>query len=223
MSSVSLNNMPEKNARQIKSGRVKSQRNKVKFCKTMGCTFFTKDTHCSGCKAGLPKKKNRFKKKLACVVNLITRDSAAMVGDTPLDTLRNIRQSGKNVMFKAKDVAKLFKGDYQLSSMEYHPILMSVKDKILIRVFDYWNLHQKKGFNCAIQCYWNTHHFDMASTIEDNLYYRRSGLFDKRSLRTVLGEHHKKFDLIWKMLLSCEGPVPNPSTVVKECIQKFGK
>lgn len=223
MSSISLNNMPSKNAYPIKSGRVKSKRNKTKYCKTMGCMFFTKDTHCSGCKAGLPKKKAIFKKKLGCVVNIMTRRSAATVGDTVLDTLKNIRKSGKIIMFKAKDVLHLFGNDYELSSMSYDQALLSPRDKILLRVVDYWNLHKMNGFHTAIQCYWNTHHFDNPLEWANNLYYKRATLFDKRSLRTVLGEHHKKFDLIWKMLLSSEDPVPNPSTVVQECIVNFGK
>ena len=220
MSSLSLHNMPEKNARQIKSGRVKSKRNKTKFCKTHGCMFHTQDTHCSGCKSGLPKKKERFRKKLGCVVNVMTRQSGGIVGDTVIDTLRNMtkaEKSGKGVLFKAKDVAKLFNGPYQFSSFDYDPILMSPADKILVRVVDYWNLHEKNGFNSTIQCYWNTHHFDMASTIEDNLYYRRNKLFDKRSFKSILGSKHMNFILVWKQILSAEGPIPNPSTCVREC------
>ena len=222
MSSVSLHNMPEKNARQIKSGRVKSQRNKVKYCKTMGCTFFTKGTHCSGCKSGLNKKKAVFRKKLGCVVNIMTRFSAETVGDTVLDTLKNIRKSGKQVLFKAKDVVHLFGNNYQLSSMTYDQALMSPNDNILIRVVDYWNLHQKNGFNSTIQCYWNSSYFDHYASIQDSLYYRREGLFEKRSLRAILGHTHQTFTQIWKTLLLTEGPVPNPTTVVKECIEKFG-
>lgn len=221
MSSLSLNNMPKKNARQIKSGRVKSKRNKTKFCKTHGCMFHTKDTHCSGCKSGLPKKKNRFKKKLACVVNIMTRHSAGVVGDTVIDTLRNMtrfQRSGKGVLFKAKDVAKLFNGHYQFSSLDYNPILMSPADKILIRVVDYWNLHQKNGFNSTIQCYWNSSHFDHYASIQDNLYYRRNKLFDKRSFKCVLGPRYEGFDIIWKQWLSTNGPIPNPSTCVRECL-----
>lgn len=223
MSSISLNNMPPKNAYAIKSGRVRSQRNKVKFCTTFGCLFHTKGKHCSGCKQGLPKKKAIFKKKLGCVVNIMTRYSAETVGDTVLETLKNIRKSGKNVMFKAKDVVHLFGDDYELSSISYNQALLSPRDKILLRVADYWNLHWLTGFNRTIQCYWNTHHFDHPLERANNLYYKRATLFDKRSLRFVLGEHHKQFDLIWKMLLSSEGPIPNPSTVVQECIAKYGK
>ena len=106
---TTLNNMPEMNAHQIKSGRIKSKRNKTKYCKTLGCTYFTKDTHCSGCKAGLPKKKANFRKKLGCVINIMTRHSAGMVGDTILDTLKNVKRSEKTVLFKAKDVAHFFK------------------------------------------------------------------------------------------------------------------
>ena len=221
MSTVSLNNMPEINARQVKSGRVKSKRNKIKYCKTLGCTFFTKDTHCSGCKAGLPKKKAIFRKKLGCVVNIMTKNSVGIVGDTVMDTLRNMtrfhKRTGNGVLFKAKDIAKFFTGPYQLSSMEYNPILMSPADKILVRVVDYWNLHQKNGFNSTVQCYWNSSYFDHYASIQDSLYYSRKKLFEKRSLKSVLGSQHKTFNLIWEQLLSAEGPVPNPSTCVREC------
>ena len=216
MSTVSLNNMPEINARQIKSGRVKSRRNKTKYCKTLGCTFFTTDTHCSGCKAGLPKKKATFRKKLGYVVNIMTQHSVGIVGDTVMDTLRNMtkfqKRTGNGVLFKAKDVAKFFSGPYQLSSMNYNPILMSHADKILVRVVDYWNLHQKNGFNSTIQCYWNSSHFDHYASIRDTLYYRRDKLFDKTSLKSILGTQHQTLNLIWKQLLKANGPVPNSST-----------
>ena len=208
------------NAHQIKSGRIKSRRNKTKFCKTLGCTYFTRDTHCSGCKAGMPKKKANFRKKLGCVINVMTQHSVGIVGDTVTDTLRNMTRfhtrSGQGVLFKAKDVAHLFKGPYQLSTMTYKPILMSQKDKIIIRVIDYWNLHEKNGFNSTIQCYWNSSHFDHYASIQDNLYHRRNQLFDKRSLKSLLGPQYKTFDLIWKQLLSKNGPIPNPSTCVRD-------
>ena len=210
MSTLNLNNMPKKNADPIKSGRIKSQRTKTKFCKTLGCTYFTKDTHCSGCKSGLPKKKANFRKKLGSVVNIMTMHSHGVVGDTILDTLRNLRRSEKPVLFKAKDVAKLFHGDYNFSSRSYHPVLMSPADKILIRVVDYWNLHRNNGFHSAIQCYWNRDYFDYYSSIEDNLYHMREKLFDKESLKKVLGPSHGLFELLWKQLLSSKGPIPTP-------------
>ena len=182
--------------------------------------FHTNDTHCSGCKTGLPKKKERFRKKLGCVVNVMTRHSGGIVGDTVIDTLRNMakaEKSGKGVLFKAKDVAKLFTGPYQFSSIDYDPILMSPSDKILVRVVDYWNLHQKNGFNSTIQCYWNSSHFDHYASIQDNLYYRRNKLFDKRSFKSILGSKHMNFNLVWKQILSSEGPIPNPSTCVRDC------
>ena len=171
--------MPKKNARPVKSGRIKCKRNKTKYCKTMGCSYFTKKTHCSACELGMPEKMTQFKKKLGCVVNIMTKHSQGIVGDTILDTLRNIHRSDKQVLFKAKDVLHLFKGDYQRSTSAYNPILMSPADKILIRVVDYWNLHSDLGFNSTIQCYWCDSWFDMRDGLDSILYARRFKLFAK--------------------------------------------
>lgn len=212
---MSLNNMPEKNAHSVKSGRIKAQRNKTRYCKTHGCGFFTLHTHCSGCERNLPKKMAYFRKKLECVLNILARDSAGIVEDTVLGTLRNIRQSSKLVLFKAKDVAHLFKGDYQLSTMQFKDFLMSPADRVLVRVVDYWNLHEELGFNSTIQCYWNTFRFDNRGLLNSQLYAARQKLFNKRSLKKVLGPEYEKFILIWHTLLKSTGPVPNPSDAVQ--------
>lgn len=215
MSTVSLNNMPKKNARPVKSGRIKCKRNKTKYCKTMGCSYFTKKTHCSACELGMPEKMTQFKKKLGCVVNIMTKHSQGIVGDTILDTLRNIHRSDKQVLFKAKDVLHLFKGDYQRSTSAYNPILMSPADKILIRVVDYWNLHSDLGFNSTIQCYWCDSWFDMRDGLDSILYARRFKLFAKESLLSVIETDYAKFFTIWYQLLHCDGPVPNPKDAVR--------
>ena len=217
MSTLSLSNMPPKNARPVKLGRISmrlfSKKHNSKHCKTFGCSHFTQHKHCSGCKAGLPKKKATFHKKLGCMVNIMTRYSAENVGDTVLETLKNVRASSKNVLFKAKDVVKFFQGHYEFSSLTYAPSLMSPADKILIRVVDYWNLHSENGFNSTVQCYWNPGDFDFYAARDDTLYSIRARLFEKRSLKKTLGPAHEIFSILWQQLLKSKGPVPKPSLV----------
>lgn len=217
MSTLSLHNMPPKNAHPVKSGRISyrlfTKQHKSKYCKTSGCMHFTKHKHCSGCKSGLPKKKATFHKKLGCVVNIMTKYSAENVGDTVLETLKNVRMSNKHVFFKAKDVAKFFQGHYEFSSLTYAPSLMSPADKILIRVADYWNLHSENGFNTTVQCYWNTGDFDLYAAREDSLYNCRAKLFEKSTLKKTLGPLHEIFSILWQQLLKSNGPVPKPSLV----------
>jgi len=132
--------------------RVKSSRKNCTFCKTIGCTYFTKDTHCHGCKTGLTQKHAAFKRDLKTMVNRLTKGSKAAVGDTVLETLSNLRR--KDTLLRAKDIIKFCKGDYQSEYWYNNPELARPLDKLLMRVVDYWELHYKK-VNGVIHCYWN--------------------------------------------------------------------
>lgn len=162
--------------------RVRSQRNKCTHCKTIGCLFFTLDTHCSGCKSGLTQKTHKFEQTLKGLVNTLTKGSKEAVGETVLETISNLRR--KDTLFKAKDVLKFCKGDYTFDWWYNNPELAKPLDKILMRVVDYWNIHRDLGFNGTMHCYWNTYD-DRKNTMVD-LYRDRKKLFVRPGLAHVI-------------------------------------
>lgn len=161
--------------------RVKSQRKKCKHCKTIGCLFFTTDTHCSGCTSGLTQKKEKFEKTLKKQVNILTKGSKDTIGDTVLETLANLRK--KDTFLKAKHVLKFCKGDYQMDWWYNNPELASPLSKLLMRVVDYWNIHRDLGFNGTMHCYWNT--YDDRTNLMEQLYHQRKKLLLKPGLAYV--------------------------------------
>ena len=160
--------------------RVRSQRNK--HCKRIGCLYFTPDKHCSGCKSGLTQKTQKFDHTLKKLVNTLTEGSKDAVGETVLETISNLRR--KDTFFKAKDVLKFCKGDYQMDWWYNNPELAKPLDKILMRVVDYWNIHMDLGFNGTMHCYWNPYD-DRKNTTD--LYRDRKKLFVRPGLAHVIG------------------------------------
>lgn len=161
--------------------RVRSQRNKCKHCKTIGCLYFTTDTHCSGCKSGLTQKTKQFEQKLKKQVNILTEGSKDAIGKTVLDTLANLRR--KDTFLKAKDVLKFCRGDYQMDWWYRNPQLAKPIDKLLMRVVDYWNIHIDIGFNGTMHCYWNS--YDDRKNTREDLYRDRNRLFVRPGLAYV--------------------------------------
>ena len=174
--------------------RVRSQRNKhYKHCKTIGCFFFTTDTHCSGCKSGLTQKKNKFERTLKKVVNELTKGSKQAVGETVLHTLANLRKN--DTFLKAKDVLKFCKGDYEMDWWYSNPELAKPLDKILMRVVDYWNIHRDLGFNGTMHCYWNT--YDDRTNLMEQLYHHKKKILLKPGLAHVASKSlHLTFSYI---------------------------
>lgn len=161
--------------------RVKSQRKNCTFCKTIGCTYFTKDTHCHGCKTGLTQKHAAFKRDLKTTVNWLTKGSKAAVGNTVLETLSNLRR--KDTLLRAKDVLKFCKGSYENAWWHGNPELAQPLDKILMRVVDYWELHYKK-VNGTIHCYWNP--IDDYKNRWEQLYEKRGRLFNRPGFKYLM-------------------------------------
>ena len=158
--------------------RVKSQRKNCTFCKTHGCMYFTKDTHCSGCKSGLTQRQEKFKTGLKKDVRWLTKGSKAAVGDTVLETLSNLRR--KDTLLRAKDVLKFCKGSYENAWWHGNPELAQPLDKLLMRVVDFWELHSNKGINGTIHCYWNP--IDDYNNLWEQLYARKGKLFNRPGL-----------------------------------------
>lgn len=161
--------------------RVTSQRKNCTFCKTIGCTFFTKDTHCTGCKSGLNNRQAQYKRVLNKIVRNLTKGSKAAVGDTVLETLSNLRK--KDTLLRAKDIIKFCKGDYQSEYWYNNPELARPLDKLLMRVVDYWELHYKK-VNGVIHCYWNP--IDDYNNLWEQLYARRNRVLARPGLQHLL-------------------------------------
>ena len=157
--------------------RVKSKRNKCKHCKTIGCLFFTTDTHCSGCKIGLVQKRRMFERALKKQVNALTEGSKDAIGETVMQTISNLMK--KDTFLKAEDVLKFCNGSYQGFLMG--DVLL---DRLLMRVVDYWNIQRDKGFNPTIHCYWNP--YDHPRGIMAKLYRDRKKLFTRREHVPVL-------------------------------------
>ena len=162
--------------------RFRSQRKNCTFCKTIGCTFFTKDTHCTGCKTGLNKKQAQYKRVLNKIVKNLTKGSKDAVGDTVLETLSNLRK--KDTLLRAKDIIKFCKGDYQSEYWYNNPELARPLDKLLMRVVDYWQLHSDKGINPVIHCYWNP--IDDYKNLWEQLYARRNTILARPGLQYLL-------------------------------------
>jgi len=162
--------------------RVKSSRKNCTFCKTIGCTFFTKDTHCHGCTTGLTTKHAAFEKDLKTTVNRLTKGSKAAVGDTVLETLSNLRR--KDTLLRAKDVLKFCKGGYENSWWYRNPQLAKPLDKLLMRVVDYWELHSNKGINGTIHCYWNP--IDDYKNRWEQLYEKRGRIFIRPGFKYLM-------------------------------------
>ena len=162
--------------------RVTSQRKNCTFCKTIGCTFFTKDTHCHGCKTGLTKRQAQYKRVLNKIVRNLTKGSNAAVGDTVLETLSNLRK--KDTLLRAKDIIKFCKGSYENAWWHGNPELAQPLDKLLMRVVDYWELHQNKGINGTIHCYWNP--IDDYKNLWEQLYARRLRILARPGLQYLL-------------------------------------
>ena len=158
--------------------RVTSSRKNCTFCKTIGCPFFTKDTHCHGCKSGLNKRQEKFKMDLMKIVRRLTKGSKAAVGDTVLETLSNLRKN--DTLLRAKDIAKFCKGDYDNAWWHGNPELAKPLDKLLMRVVDYWELHSNK-VNGVIHCYWNP--IDDYSNLWEQLYARRFKILARPGLQ----------------------------------------
>lgn len=203
MSTLTTTSMHKNNAQKVKSGRVRNNRNKVRHCKTIGCPYFTKSTHCHGCSSGLNKKQACFKKTLETTVKTMTKDSEHLIGDTVIKTLVNLYKrasaTGRITLFRAKDVAKFFHNDYQRSCLSYDFHLLSPSDKLLLHVADYWNLHQDVGFPSTVQCYWNKFH--SRRSLENDLYDRRYKLFEKESFKVLLGPKHSEFIKSWEKMM----------------------
>ena len=161
--------------------RVTSQRKNCTFCKTIGCTFFTKDTHCTGCKSGLNNRQAQYKRVLNKIVRNLTKGSKAAVGDTVLETLSNLRK--KDTLLRAKDIIKFCKGDYQSEYWYNNPELARPLDKLLMRVVDYWELHYKK-VNGVIHCYWNP--IDDYNDLWEQLNARRNRVLARPGLQHLL-------------------------------------
>ena len=153
--------------------RVRSQRSNCKHCKTIGCLYFTTDTHCSGCKSGLTQKKEKFKKKLKQYVNSLTKGSKDAIGKTVHETISNLIR--KDTFLKAKDVLKFCQmTGYEMDWWYNNPQLALPLSKLLMRVVDYWNIHSDLGFNGTIHCYWNS--YDDRRNLMDQLYHDRKKL-----------------------------------------------
>ena len=150
--------------------RVRSQRSNCKHCKTIGCLYFTTDTHCSGCKSGLTHKKEKFEKALKQHVNRLTKGSKDAIGETVHETISNLIR--KDTFLKAKDVLKFCQmGQYEMDWWYNNPQLALPLSKLLMRVVDYWNIHSDLGFNRTIHCYWNS--YDDRRNLMDQLYHDR--------------------------------------------------
>lgn len=163
-----------------KMPRVRSQRNK--HCKTIGCLYFTNDTHCSGCKSGLTQKKEKFEKALKKVVNELTKGSKEAIGETVHETISNLIR--KDTFLKAKDVLKFCQmTEYEMDWWYPNPQLALPLSKLLMRVVDYWNIHRDLGFNETIQCYWNS--YDDRRNLMEQMYRDRKKLLVKPGLAYV--------------------------------------
>jgi len=172
--------------------RVRSQRKNCTFCKTIGCTFFTKETHCTGCKSGLNKRQAQYKRVLRRIVGNLTKGSKAAVGDTVLETLSNLRR--KDTLLRAKDIIKFCQGDYQSEYWYNTPELAKPMDKLLMRVVDYWELHSNK-VNGVIHCYWNP--IDDYENRWAELYARRNTVLSRPGLQHLLKTNPSLFSAMY--------------------------
>ena len=172
--------------------RVRRSRRKIfaKGCARIGCEYFAVpgQNKCSSCAAGRPVvnrheqllKCIRYKQKVERLVrSLCVSDSEyaeMMEGvETPIQFLSKVRamENGRNqmylpkVMFTAKQVLPLM-SNYDCCSA-WHLIhqkeaTISLQDKILGRVLDYWNLGLDE-FPGVLRCYWG-HHGDYVNPVE---------------------------------------------------------
>ena len=166
------------------------QRKSCKHCKTIGCLFFTQDSHCHGCKSGLTKKQDAYKRALRRIVRNLTKGSKAAVGDTVLETLSNLRR--KDTLLRARDVIKFCKGSYENAWWQGNPELAQPLDKLLMRVVDYWELHSSK-VNGVIHCYWNP--VDDYDNRWAELYARRDRVLARPGLQHLLKTKPSLFSL----------------------------
>ena len=163
--------------------RVRSQRNKCKHCKTIGCLYFTTDTHCSGCKSGLTQKKEKFARALQQYVNRLTKGSKDAIGETVHETISNLMK--KDTFLKAKDVLKFCQmGNYEMDWWYSNPQLALPLSKLLMRVVDFWNIHRDLGFNSTMHCYWNS--YDDRENLMEQLYNDGSAIVMKPGIKYLV-------------------------------------
>lgn len=158
----------------------KVSRKNCKFCKTLGCPYFTLDKHCSGCKSGLTERGKRFKRLLNMHINVLTKDSRKAIGSTVMETLSNLRK--KDTFLRAKDIVKFCKGTYECNCFGDLKYAFPL-DKLLMRVVDYWNIHHELGFCGSIHCYWNP--YDDRQNTMVQLFSDREKIFTREGIKYV--------------------------------------